>query len=92
MELLPVGSVVILKNAVKPILIYGRKQTNIETGIEYDYLACLYPEGFVSQEYTYLFNHNTIGTILFTGYIDDSEKKLLDRLKAYYIGKEQQRD
>ena len=42
---LPIGSVVLLKNGRKKIMIYGRKQMHVETGEEWDYLACLYPEG-----------------------------------------------
>ena len=44
-ELLPIGSVVLLKDAVKRVMIYGVMQTDSETDEDYDYLGVVYPEG-----------------------------------------------
>ena len=41
----PLGSVVLLKNGTKRVMIYGRKQILASTGELFDYVACLYPEG-----------------------------------------------
>ncbi len=38
-SLLPIGSVVLLHDAVKPLMIYGVCQTNKETQQEYDYIG-----------------------------------------------------
>jgi hypothetical protein len=70
MELLPIGSVVLLKGADKRLMIYGVKQINEEDNKEYDYIACLYPEGNIGVEYNYLFNHGEIEEIDFIGYMD----------------------
>lgn len=70
---LPIGSVVLLKNATKKIMIYGRKQIHAASGKSYDYVACLYPEGNISDEYTYLFNHEDIQKVFFTGFVDETE-------------------
>ena len=70
-DLLPIGSVVLLKNGEKRLMIIGVIQTNPADGKQYDYLACLYPEGFVGPEYTYLFNSEDIQQIDAEGFADD---------------------
>ena len=45
MKYYPIGTVVTLKGGNRPIMIYGRKQIQEQTGKEWDYVACLYPEG-----------------------------------------------
>lgn len=79
-EYLPIGTVVTLKAGEKSIMIYGRKQIHAATNESYDYVACLYPEGNLNEEYTYLFNHDQINEILFTGYINDEEVEFLEVL------------
>ncbi|WBY63711.1 MAG: DUF4176 domain-containing protein [Thermocaproicibacter melissae] len=76
-EYLPIGSVVLLKGGTKKIMIYGRKQMAVESGKMYDYVACFYPEGNVSDEYTFLFDHNQIDKVIFKGYSDDEDKKFI---------------
>ncbi|RDU22021.1 DUF4176 domain-containing protein [Anaerosacchariphilus polymeriproducens] len=71
---LPIGSVVLLKGGTKKIMIYGRKQLSVDTGKAYDYVACFYPEGNVSEQYTFMFNQDDIETVVFTGYEDQDEK------------------
>lgn len=78
MKYLPIGSIVILNKGVKKLMIYGRRQMAQATGIIYDYVGCLYPEGNISPQYTYLFNQSDIQTILFTGYVDEEEKAFLE--------------
>ena len=75
---LPIGSVVLLKNGRKKIMIYGRKQMHVETGEECDYLACLYPEGNINEEFMYLFNHDQIDKVYYLGYEDEEEKRFVE--------------
>ena len=75
---LPIGSVVLLKNGRKKIMIYGRKQMHVETGEEWDYLACLYPEGNINEEFMYLFNHDQIDEVYYLGYEDEEEKRFVE--------------
>jgi len=79
-ELLPIGSIVILENGEKKIMIYGRKQIAVKTNEEYDYVACLYPEGNINEDFTYLFNHSDIKEVVFTGYTDEEEGAFLEYL------------
>lgn len=75
---LPIGSVVLLKNGRKKIMIYGRKQMHVETGEEWDYLACLYLEGNINEEFMYLFNHDQIDKVYYLGYEDEEEKRFVE--------------
>lgn len=70
---LPLGSVVMLQGGEKRVMIYGRKQRQVDTGSLWDYTACLFPEGNVGEEFTYLFNHDQIGRVFFVGFSDEEE-------------------
>lgn len=76
---LPIGSVVLLKQGEKRLMIYGRKQKDRETGTIWDYVACLYPEGNISMEQTYLFNHEQIDRVYFIGYQDEDEIEFTEK-------------
>ena len=82
-ELLPIGSVVKLKDATKRLMIRGVIQTDID-GNDYDYIAVLYPEGNVTQETQFLFQHTDIEDIIFRGYEDDEREGFLNRLAEFY--------
>lgn len=67
-NLLPVGSVVLNKNADKKLMIIG---ILIESeGIRHDYIAVTYPEGFMDAQHLYAFNHEDIEKVEFIGYMD----------------------
>lgn len=84
-DLLPIGSVVMLKNAKKPLMIFGIKQLASEKpDEEFDYIGVLYPEGNIGLQFQYLFNHADIEEILFTGYETDERQKFLEDLTKVY--------
>lgn len=73
-QYLPIGSVVLLKNGKKKVMIYGRRQRRIvDVDKEYDYVACLYPEGNIDEDYMYLFDEESIDQVVFRGYSDAEE-------------------
>ena len=78
---LPIGSVVLLKGANKRLMIYGRKQLDPATDIEYDYGACLFPEGNIEADKSFLFNAEEIDRLYFIGYQDKEE----DDYSAKYL-------
>lgn len=81
-EYLPIGSVVLLHNGTKKIMIYGRKQLSQNDNQEYDYVACLFPEGNINENYTFLFNQENIQEVVFRGYENEEEQafqKLLNQ-------------
>lgn len=84
-ELLPIGTIVLLKDGEKKLMINGVMQSDIaENGKEYDYLGILYPEGHIGDQFQYLFNHEDISEIIFRGYEDEERKEFIDKLTAYY--------
>ncbi|ALC89275.1 hypothetical protein AM500_05350 [Bacillus sp. FJAT-18017] len=70
---LPIGSIVLLKGGTKRIMIYGRQQKEMQSDKVWDYIACLYPEGNLSEDYMYLFNHDQIEKVFFIGFQDEEE-------------------
>lgn len=83
-ELLPIGSVVLLKGGKKRLMIYGIKQTDNATEIEYDYISVLYPEGNMGEAGQYLFNHEDIEQVYFKGYEEEQREEFLENLSEFY--------
>jgi len=83
-ELLPIGTVVKLKEGVKRVMIFGIKQTNETDSIEYDYIGVLYPEGNIGLEFQYLFNHGDIDQIYHRGFEDEEREHFIDELDKVY--------
>lgn len=76
---LPMGTVVLLNNGVKKIMIFGRKQKKSDTEEVFDYIAHLYPEGNIKPDVAILFNHEDIKEVIHMGYIDEDEVKFRDQ-------------
>lgn len=84
-ELLPIGSIVLLKNAEKKLMIYGIKQSGKQDSPrEYDYLGVLYPEGNINEDYKFLFDHSDIEEVYFRGYEDEERQTFMERLDEFY--------
>ena len=79
---LPIGTVVLLKEATKRLMITGycaAKPDDVNT--VYDYVGCLFPEGNLAGDEVALFNHSQIGTISYLGLVDDEFKQLDSNIK-----------
>lgn len=87
-ELLPIGSVVLLKEGTKKVMVFGIRQTEADSGREYDYAGVLYPEGNLGNETWFLFDDENIAEVFFRGYEDDERTEFLERLSDFYAGKE----
>lgn len=72
-RLMPIGSVIKLKEAEKRLMIIGVFQRNGD-GEAYDYIGCPYPEGYIDSETMFLFNHQDIADVSYLGY-DDIERQ-----------------
>ena len=84
-ELLPVGSIVLLKDGEKRLMVSGIMQSDAATNDkEYDYLGVLYPEGHIGEDFQYLFNHEDIVEVFFRGYEDDERAEFLEKLAEFY--------
>ncbi len=92
-EYLPVGSVVLLKNGEKELLIIGYKVSSLDgKAIEvdkevdnnnvYDYCAVTYPEGIISSDIMLMFNHEDIREVLFKGYTTEKSNEIKNFLNS----------
>ena len=67
-QVLPVGTVVMLKEGIKRLMIMGYQQSQTEDLTRvYDYVGCEYPEGFISIDSLIMFDHTDIGHIFSLG-------------------------
>lgn len=72
-DLLPIGSVVRLKEGTKKYMICGRIQADENERRIYDYSACFFPEGLIDPSQIFLFDRNAIDVVFFIGYQDQDE-------------------
>ena len=92
-KFLPIGTVVLLKDGIRKLMITSycpmpkgeayNKDGKIELGPDtmFDYGACCYPEGIISNKQTYMFNHNQIREVCYMGYESEDSKKFDSILK-----------
>lgn len=78
---LPIGSVVALKDSKKRVMIYGRQVKSRDQNKDFDYIACMYPEGYLSSGEVILFNQEDIQMIYFLGFQDLEELHFRSLLK-----------
>ena len=83
-KLLPICSVILLEDANKRMMIIGIMQQSQENGTLFDYLACLYPEGFIDSEHLYMFNHEDIASVDFIGFADAEFQVFRSRFAQEY--------
>lgn len=83
-ELLPIGSVIWLRDAERPLMIFGIKQSNLDTNEEYDYIGVLYPEGNMGTDSQFLFQHKDIERVVFRGYETEERDAFIERLAEFY--------
>jgi hypothetical protein len=74
-KLVPIGTVVKLKEMDKLVMVYGYNQIQTSTGKQFDYIAVPYPEGNISPDYNVFFNRNMIDDIMYSGYVSAEDKK-----------------
>ena len=83
--LLPAGSVVLLSDSAKRVMIMGYLQARPEDKEKvYDYCGCLYPEGYMEADKIYLFDHEQIEKIYALGYIDEEQFAFREQLERAY--------
>ena len=83
-SLLPVGSVVLLKDATKKLMIIGILQVNTQKDKLYDYLGVPYPEGYLGEDNNFLFDHEDINDIIFTGYTNPERDAFIKAMEILY--------
>lgn len=88
-DLLPIGSVVLLKGGEKRVMIVGRIQTKAGNDKIYDYCAVFYPEGLASTDSCFFFDRDAIERIYYIGMQDEEElsfrEDFLDQLPELVV-------
>ena len=80
--LLPVGSVVLLKEGTHRVMIIGYCQKLLSQPDNlYDYVGCLFPEGFISAERNYLFNREQIDKVYHVGYQTEGQFSFAEKME-----------
>ncbi len=80
MKFLPIGSVVLLKESRKRVMIVGVKQKQADTDKVWDYSACLFPEGIIDPNRLFLFDSKQIERLYFVGLQDGESLEFLNKL------------
>ncbi|MFC7372574.1 DUF4176 domain-containing protein [Fictibacillus iocasae] len=86
-ELLPIGTVLLLNGITQPLMVYGRMQQQSENKKVWDYVACPYPQGHLSEETNIFFQHSQIYKLLFKGFETEGETRLKEKLKILSMRK-----
>lgn len=88
-DLLPVGSVVLLKHARKKIVIMGILQIKAspqDPASTYDYMGVPFPEGYMGRESCLLFNHQDIEEVIFSGYVNEERNIFISAIQSLIDG------
>lgn len=84
-DLLPIGTVVILKDATKKVMVTGYKSKTPDSDKVYDYNGCIFPEGFIENVYC-LFNHSEVEEVFYLGLENDESKDFRRQVVSDEIG------
>ena len=85
MEVLPIGSIVLLKGASQRLIIIGRclKTVINEKECFFDYAGVIYPQGLLNDAAAY-FNAEEIDEIFFKGYSDASDVAAVKGIRQFW--------
>lgn len=87
-NLLPIGTVVLLKNATKRVMIVGYLPKDNKTGKTCDYSGVIFPEGLIDSRRILIFDIDKIETVCQEGLKDDEEvKKFLEHVAQVKEGR-----
>ena len=86
-KFLPIGTIVLLKGGKKELMIMSycivpsgeAYDKNGKVDIEdkmFDYGGCVYPEGMISSDQLFAFNHEQIEKVCYMGYVTDKQKEI----------------
>ncbi|MBP5679375.1 MAG: DUF4176 domain-containing protein [Bacilli bacterium] len=86
-KFLPIGTVVLLKGGKKELMIMSYciipagevydKDGKVDVGdAMFDYGGCVYPEGMITSDQLFAFNHDQIEKVVYMGYETDQQKEI----------------
>ena len=79
-KFLPIGSVVLLTESTKRVMIVGVRQKQEDSDKVWDYSGCLYPEGIIDPDRLFLFDIEQIKMLFFVGFQDGEGLTFLEKL------------
>jgi hypothetical protein len=80
-NLLPIGTVVKVKDFRKLLMIYGRNQIQTKTNTLFDYIAVPYPEGNLSEQFNVFLNRNRIEEVVHHGFESPQEVAMREKVE-----------
>lgn len=80
--LLPIGSVVLVGNSKKKVMIVGLCQKGGTEGKLWDYAGVVFPEGYLDPNKMFLFNNDQISQIYALGYQDAEQIAFKEKADA----------
>ena len=91
-EYLPIGSVVLLKDAQKKVMITGSTPIDMETKNKiYEYLGCVFPEGIIKSDENILFDTKDIDKIFFKGFVNEEQENFITEVKEILENEEKKK-
>lgn len=79
--ILPIGSVVIIRQSDRRLMVIGRDQQDKKTNETFDYIACYFPEGVQESSRVLHFNKEDILLVFALGYLNEDELRLRKQLE-----------
>lgn len=81
-NVLPIGTIVLLKGSVTKVMVTGFKQiSSKEKNIIRDYSGVIYPVGNLGSNSLLMFDHEDIQDIIFTGYKNSEFDEMIAALE-----------
>lgn len=81
-KVLPIGTVVTLDDSDARLMIMGYQRYDAGNAKIYDYCACTYPEGYISDDNTLLFDHEQIHRVIYVGLQNAEQSAFSDKLRG----------
>ena len=82
--LLPIGSVVVVGDSTKKVMIIGVCQKSTDGRI-FDYSGVVFPEGFLDPQKMFLFNNDQITQIAALGYQDAEQLAFKEKVDVAIV-------
>lgn len=84
--LLPIGSVVLVGDSERRVMIVGVCQKGGGDEIKlWDYVGVLFPEGYLNAEKMYLFNNDQITRVYALGYQDEEQLAFKEKVDEIIV-------
>ena len=81
-EVLPLGTVVLLKDATRYVVVIGYSMIEHGEKKVWDYLGCPYPVGVVSSDSNLLFDKEQIDKIVHRGFSDEEGEEFRNQISV----------